>query len=49
MTQALEMMLVLLRVAKVYQAINQKKLKTIKTMRDLVSNRKVLTGKKLKY
>lgn len=36
MTQALEMMLVILRVAKVYQMIEQQKAKSVKTMRDLI-------------
>lgn len=48
MTQALEMMLVMLRVAKVYQIISQRKAKTIKTLRDLVLLKRGLKEKKAK-
>lgn len=45
MTQALEMMIMMLRVAKVYQSMNQKKLKTLRTMHDWLIYRRAFKEK----
>jgi len=48
MTQALEVMLIMLRVAKVYQVFNNEKVKAINRFRDVLLLRKGLKKKKSK-